>query len=79
MALGGHRLTAIAWGVGAVVCVVLMVLIPGLEARVDTGFLVGSAATAVVMYVGVALRRKEMGLTGVGQLVEAIEHEPIEI
>lgn len=79
MALGGHRLTAIAWGVGAVVCVVLMALIPGLEARVDTGFLVGSAATAVVMYIGVALRRKEMGLTGVGQLVEAIEHEPIEI
>ena len=79
MALGGHRLTAIAWGVGAAVCVVLMVLIPGLEARVDTGFLVGSAAAAIVMYVGVALRRRQMGLTSVGELVQAIEHEPIEI
>lgn len=79
MALGGHRITAIAWGIGALVCVVFMAVIPDLELRVDVGFLAGSAVTAVVMFVGVARRRAQMESMGIGGLVSAIEQEPIEI
>lgn len=79
MALGGHRMTAIAWGVGAAVCVVLMAVISDLELRVDIGFLVGSAVTAVVMFIGVSRRREQMETTGIGGLVTALEQEPIEI
>jgi O-antigen/teichoic acid export membrane protein len=79
MALGGHRITAIAWGIGALVCVVFMAVIPDLELRVDVGFLAGSAVTAVVMFVGVARRRAQMESMGIGGFVSAIEQEPIEI
>ena len=79
MALGGHRLTAVAWGVGAVVCIALMAVIPDLELRVDIGFLVGSAVTAAVMFIGVARRRAQMESTGIEGLVTALEQEPIEI
>jgi len=79
MALGGHRMTAIAWGVGAAVCVALMAVISDLELRVDIGFLVGSAVTAVVMFIGVSRRREQMETTGIGGLVTALEQEPIEI
>jgi len=79
MALGGHHFVAIAWGIGVAVCVGLMAVISGLEARVDIGFLVGSAATTVVMFAGVLRMRNRMATTGVSDLVEAIEHEPLEI
>jgi len=79
MALGGHHFVAIAWGIGVAVCVGLMAVISGLEARVDIGFLVGSAATTVVMFAGVLRIRNRMATTGVSDLVEAIEHEPLEI
>lgn len=79
MALGGHRTTAVAWGVGVAVCVALMAVISGLEARVDIGFLVGSAATVVVMFVGVSRRRNLMEAVGLEGLVTAIEEQPIEL
>lgn len=79
MALGGHHLVAIAWGVGVAVCIALMAVISGLEARVDIGFLIGSVATTVVMFFGVIRLRSRMGDADVADLVEAIEHEPIEI
>ena len=79
MALGGHHLVAIAWGVGVAVCVALMAVISGLEARVDIGFLMGSVATTVVMAIGVVRQRGRMVDAGVSGLVEAIEHEPLEI
>ena len=79
MALGGHRMTAIAWGSGLVVCVALMAVISGLEARVDFGFLVGSAVTAAVMFLGVVRLRNRMGTTGLEGLVTAIEEQPIEL
>ena len=79
MALGGHRMTAMAWGLGAVVCMALMAVIGDLELRVDVGFLVGSAVTAAVMFVGVARRRAQMESMGIEGLVTAIEQEPIEI
>lgn len=79
MALGGHRMTAIAWGSGLVVCVALMAVIGGLEARVDIGFLAGSAATAAVMFLGVMRLRGRMESVGVEGLVTAIEEQPIEL
>jgi O-antigen/teichoic acid export membrane protein len=79
MALGGHHLVAIAWGIGVAVCVALMAVISGLEARVDSGFLVGSAAATVVMFIGVVRMRSRMVGADVADLVEAIEHEPLEI
>lgn len=79
MALGGHRLTAVAWGAGVIVCGALMAVISGLEARVDIGFLVGSAASALVMFLAVARFRDRMAQATVGDLVDGIEHEPIEI
>jgi len=79
MALGGHRMTAIAWSLGLVVAIACMSTIQSLELRVDLGFLVGSLLTTIVMFVAVVRRRSRMDDLGVGVLVEAIEHEPIEI
>ncbi len=79
MALGGHRMTAVAWGLGLVIAVACMSVIQGLELRVDLGFLIGSVLTTIVMFVAVVRRRSSMDDLGVGALVEAIEHEPIDI
>ena len=79
MALGGHRTTAIAWGLGLVVAFVCMSLIQGLELRVDLGFLLGGLLVTAVMFPALLRRRSRMADFGVGALVEAIEHEPIEI
>jgi O-antigen/teichoic acid export membrane protein len=79
MALGGHRAMAGAWAAGLAVCVATMAVIPDLEYRVEVGFLVGTLVAAVVM-AAVSFRRIERNATvGVGALVDAIEHEPIEI
>ena len=79
MALGGHRMTAIAWSLGLLTAIGCMALIGGLEARVDFGFLAGSVLVTVVMFVAVLRRRSQMDDVGVDALVEAIEHEPIDI
>jgi O-antigen/teichoic acid export membrane protein len=79
MALGGHRTTAIAWGLGLVVAIICMSLIQGLELRVDLGFLLGGLLATAVMFPALLRRRSRMDDLGVGALVEAIEHEPIEI
>jgi O-antigen/teichoic acid export membrane protein len=79
MALGGHRTTAIAWGLGLIVAIICMSLIHGLELRVDLGFLLGGVLAVAVMFPAVVRRRSRMDDLGVGALVEAIEHEPIEI
>lgn len=79
MALGGHRMTAIAWSLGLLTAIGCMALIGGLEARVDVGFLAGSVLVTVVMFVAVLRRRSQMDDVGVDALVEAIEHEPIDI
>ena len=79
MALGGHRTTAIAWGLGLLVAILCMCLIHGLELRVDLGFLLGGLLATSVMFPALLRRRSRMDDLGVGALVEAIEHEPIEI
>ena len=79
VALGNHRITAIAWASGLVASVAVTAVVDGLELRVDLGFLIGSAVSAAVMAVALTGMTKRMGETGIGALVEAIEHEPIEI
>lgn len=79
VALGDHRVTAIAWGIGCVVSLIAMALISGLELRVDLGFLLGSAASGLTMAIALRLEQRKMASTGIGALVDAIEHEPIEL
>jgi O-antigen/teichoic acid export membrane protein len=79
MALGGHRITAMAWGLGVVVSMLTMVFVGPLELRVDLGFLIGSLTVAVAMGIGLMRRQRLMVDVGIGPLVDAIEHEPIEI
>ena len=49
MALGGHRFQALAWGLGLIVCVAVMLAVSGLELRVELGFVLGAAVAAVAM------------------------------
>lgn len=79
MALGNHRFTALSWGTGLIVAVIGMSFVEDLELRVELGFLVGSAATAVLMIVGLLRRQKQMIGVGTGPLIDALEHEPIEL
>ena len=62
-----------------VVAILCMSLIHGLELRVDLGFLLGGLLATSVMFPAVLRGRSRMDDLGVGVLVEAIEHEPIEI
>ncbi len=79
MALGGHRLTAFAWAAGLAVCGAVIAIVHPLELRVDLGLLLGSLVAAVVMGIGLLRRQRVMGETGIEPLIDAIEHEPIEI
>jgi len=79
MALGGHRMTVHAWGSGVAAAIVCMAVLVDLQLRVDVGFLVGSVIATFVMFTAVIRRRSQMEDVGVGALVDAIEHEPIEI
>lgn len=79
MALGGHRVTAFAWGAGLSVSLLITSLISDLELRVDLGLLGGSIVAAVVMVIGLLRRQAQIAETGIEPLIEAIEHEPIEI
>jgi hypothetical protein len=47
--------------------------------RVDLGLLVGSSVVAVAMAVGLWRRQRLMVDVGIGPLIDAIEHEPLEI
>jgi O-antigen/teichoic acid export membrane protein len=49
VALGDHRITAVAWGIGSIASLVVMAVVTGLELRVDLGFLVGSAVAGLVI------------------------------
>jgi hypothetical protein len=58
---------------------IVMATISGLELRVDLGFLVGSAVSGVVMGIALIAEQKKMATTSISALVDAIEHEPIEL
>jgi O-antigen/teichoic acid export membrane protein len=83
IALLGHGRALIAWTVGLVLCVGVMALgssatIDDLFLRVELGYLAGCLGAAVTMAVFLLARiRTQEG--DVRLLVEAIEHEPLEI
>ena len=79
MALGGHRLQAFGWAAGLLVCGVVTAAIPDLELRVEVGFLVGALAAVAVMAVFIWKRMGGAGDVPIEQLIEAMEHEPMEI
>ncbi len=83
IALLGHGRALIAWSVGLVLCVGVMALgssatIDDLFLRVELGYLAGCLGAAVMMTVFLLARlRSQEGDLSV--LIEAIEHEPLEI
>jgi O-antigen/teichoic acid export membrane protein len=79
MALGGHRLMAGAWAVGLVACVGVMAAIPELELRVELGFLIGALVAVLAMAGATWSRMGRAADTPIESLIEAIEHEAIEI
>jgi O-antigen/teichoic acid export membrane protein len=84
IALLGHGRALIAWAVGLVLCVSVMALgssatIDDLFLRVELGYLGGCLGAAVTMTVFLVARLRAQGPESLSLLVEAIEHEPLEI
>lgn len=79
MALGGYRSMVASWAAGLAVCITIMATVSDLELRVEGGFLVGALVSALGMFVAARLTLRKHGDVGIEALVEAIEHEPIEI
>jgi O-antigen/teichoic acid export membrane protein len=80
IALLGHARALIAWCVGLAVCVVVTIgSSSDLFLRVELGFLFGCGAAAVCMAFLLLGRLRAESPESLGLLVEAIEHEPLEI
>jgi O-antigen/teichoic acid export membrane protein len=84
IALLGHARALIAWAVGLVLCVGVMALgssatIDDLFLRVELGYLAGCLGAAAMMTVFLLARLRAHGPESLRLLVEAIEHEPLEI
>jgi len=84
IALLGHGRALIAWTVGLVLCVGVMALgssatTNDLFRRSELGYLAGCLAAAATMAVFLLLQLREHGPESLSLLVEAIEHEPLEI
>ncbi len=80
IALLGHGRALVAWTVGLVLCVGVMGLgSHDLFLRAELGYLVGCLAAAVMMAVFLVTRLRSATPESLSLLVEAIEHEPLEI
>ncbi len=84
IALLGHGRALIAWTVGLVICVGVMALgssatVDDLFLRAELGYLAGCATAAAMMLVFLVLQLRRQGPVSLPLLVEAIEHEPLEI
>lgn len=79
MALAVPRTAAFAWAIGFAACVVTMATVQDLELRVDLGLIIGSAVSALWMAIGLVRRQSQIDDAEIGALVDAIEHEPLEI
>jgi O-antigen/teichoic acid export membrane protein len=79
IALNGHAKATMSWFVGVVVFVAVTAAVSGLELRVELGFLIGSAAATVAMIAVVARLLRSGAQAGMSPLIEAIEHEPLEL
>ncbi len=79
VALGGHRIMSAAWSLGLLVAVGVMAGIGDLERSVELGYLAGACVAAVAMGLAMRSRIASSGTASVESLIEAIEHEPMEI
>jgi O-antigen/teichoic acid export membrane protein len=84
IALLGHGRALVAWTVGLVLCVGVMALgssatIDDLFLRVELGYLAGCLGAAFTMTLFLITRLRAHGPESLSLLVEAIEHEPLEI
>jgi O-antigen/teichoic acid export membrane protein len=79
IALNGHAKATVGWLIGVVVFVAVTAVVSGLELRVELGFLIGSAAATLAMIVAAARLMRTGVEPGVTPLIEAIEHEPLEL
>jgi O-antigen/teichoic acid export membrane protein len=78
IALKAYKENAFGWIVGIVVFVVVVALGHDLILRNELGFLAGGAAAAVVI-AGLLLPRMRSGGATLQDLVQVVEHEPLEI
>ena len=84
IALLGHGRALIVWTVGLVFCVGVMALgssatVDDLFLRAELGYVVGCAIAATMMLVFLVVQVRRQGPVSLPLLVEAIEHEPLEI
>lgn len=80
IALLGHARALVAWCIGLSTCVIVTVVSSDdLFLRVELGFLAGCAAAAVSMALLLVGRIRAETPESLTLLVEAIEHEPLEI
>jgi O-antigen/teichoic acid export membrane protein len=81
IALMGHSRALIAWAVGIVAFVVVTALTgPDLFLRVEIGSIAGAGASAAMMALMLIPRMREgIGADSLTELVQQIEHEPLEI
>jgi O-antigen/teichoic acid export membrane protein len=79
VALGDHRVTAFSWTLGLIGSMIVMATVSGLELRVDLGFLIGSTISGIAMGIALYMKQRQMDTTGIGALVEVLEHEPMEL
>jgi O-antigen/teichoic acid export membrane protein len=84
IALLGHGRALIAWTVGLAFCVGVMALgssatIDDLFLRAELGYVVGCATAATMMLIFLVVQVRGQGPVSLPLLVEAIEHEPLEI
>jgi len=84
IALLGHALALVAWAVGLVLCVSVMGVMTSSEVselflRAELGYLVGCGTAAFMMAIFLVFKLRANGPASLELLVEAIEHEPLEI
>jgi O-antigen/teichoic acid export membrane protein len=84
IALLGHLQALIAWAVGLVLCLSVMGVMTSSEVselflRAELGYLAGCAAAAFMMAIFLVFKLRASGPESLSLLVEALEHEPLEI
>jgi O-antigen/teichoic acid export membrane protein len=78
LALKGHARAALAWLLGVLTFVLGAAVIPGLEKRVEIGFLAGSIVAVLVMMLSLYQRMQRGVPENIDSLIDQIEHEPLE-
>ena len=80
IALRGYAAAAIAWMIGIVGFVAVTAVVNDLFLRVELGYVAGTAVASLAMAIALFARmRRGVTADGLDELVENIEHEPLEI